>query len=253
MSDTVLKRVRSDVARRGWHVVRVPSDGQSAPPFAYTIGLESTFDHPEVAVFGLNEDLDVMQRLLDAVGERVRSGERFAHGDLKKKLLPRSVCAFARFPKSAYAAHFQKAVRYHRGTTFRALQCIWPDPKKRLPWDPAIMTPLLRRQPVFHRPDASGRERAWAFEDPHSRWVFTTRQVVTGSEPIRFAGRFHENGEWQFICHTTERTEDLVLATLGWIVDRDPTVAKLGKLKRGECAVRAREADRWRRGALTRE
>lgn len=245
-----VERARRDVAEHGWHVVKVFSDAESGPPFAYTIGLETTFDHPEILIFGLNDDLDFMHRVLNGIGDRIRGGERFAHGDAKRKILPGYVCPFARVPKSAYAEHLGVAIAYHGGTSFRALQCIWPDPKKRLPWDPKVMPPVLRRQPVLNRLDAGPRDRAWPFADAHSRWVFTTRQVVTGAEPIRFAGRFRESGEWQFVCNTTEAQEDLVMATLGWALDRDPTLAKIATLEAGECAERAGASGRWKKGAM---
>ncbi len=252
--DPVLERVKQDVAEHGWHVIKVASDGETGPPFAYTIGLETTFRQPEILVFGLNDDLDFMHHLLNAIGDRMRKGERFAHGDAKTKLLPGYACPFARVPKSAYDEHLGIAMRYHGGTKFRALQCYWPDPKKKLPWDPKVMPPILRRQPVLARPDAAGaREKKWPFADAHSRWVFTTRQVVTGAEPIRFAGRFRENGEWQFVCNTTEDEADLVMATLGWALDHDPSLAKVAKLKPGECAERPNAKTAWKRAKMPRE
>lgn len=250
MTDSVLARVRADVAEHGWHVIKVFSDGDTGPPFAYTIGLWTTFRHPEVVIFGLNDDLDFMHRVLNGIGARIARGERFAHGDRKGKLLPGYLCPFARFPKCAYAEHLGRAIQYHRGTRFGALQCIWPDPKKRLPWDAKVMPPVLRRQPVFTRPDAGPGDRAWPFPEPHSRWVFTTRQVVEQKQPIRFAGRFRENGEWQFVCDTTEQPEDLVLATLGWALDHDPALARLAKLRPGECAARTGSGKPWKRGTM---
>ncbi len=250
MKDPVLARAEADVAEHGWHVIKVFSDGDTGPPFAYTIGLETSFRHPEIIVFGLNDDLDFMHRVLNGIGARVERGERFAHGDRKRGILPGYVCPFARVPKSAYAEHLGRAIQYHRGTRFRALQCIWPDPKKRLPWDPKVMPPILRRQPVLARPDAGPRDRPWPFEDSHSRWAFTTRQVVERKEPIRFAGRFRENGEWQFVCNTTERPEDLVITTLGWVVDADPSVTRIAKLRPGQCAERTSATKPWKRGKM---
>jgi hypothetical protein len=247
--DPILAKVQGDVGTHGWHVVKVFSDGDSGPPFAYTVGLETTFAHPEILIFGLNDDLDFMHRVLNQIGDRVKRGEKFAHGDAKRRILPGYVCPFARVPKSAYDEHLGVAMRYYGGTKFRALQCIWPDPKKRLPWDPKIMPQVLRREPILLRPTAT-REPKWPFADSHSRWVFTTRQVVTRKEPIRFAGRFRESGEWQFVCNTTEAEEDLVMATLGWALDVEPALAKLAKLKPGECAQRAGSGAPWKRGSM---
>lgn len=251
------EKVCADVHAVGWHVLEVFSEDDSAPLFAYTIGLEQTFGHPELVIFGLNDDLDVMHRVLNALGERVRKGERFEHGARKRGVLSGYVCAFARFPKSAFEEHLGQASAFYGGKPFRAVQCIWPDPKKRFPWDRRVMLPALnlRRQPVFLRPDAPGREPPWPFAEPHSRFVLTTRQVATGKEPVRFVGRFRDYDgtlacNWQFVCETTEDPADLVITTLGWMLDHDPSLRRIAGLERGDCARRAHPKSGFRRGTM---
>ena len=70
--------VRKDVDRYGWHVAKIAGD-DDVPPWAHTIGLCERFDHPELVVFGL--DLDAMHELLNALGERIKAGQRFAPGE----------------------------------------------------------------------------------------------------------------------------------------------------------------------------
>lgn len=245
--------VLANIEKFGWHVAMVFSEDSSYPPFAYTIGLETTFDHPEVLIFGLNNDLDFMHQILNAIGSRVKKGERFEHGSKKKGILPGYVCPFARVPKSAYEDHLGRAIDIYDGTEFRCVQCIWPDPKKRLPWDPRVMLPILAREPVLLRPDAPKKDPKWPFDDAHSRFVFVTQQVATGKEPIRFAGRFRGTGEWQFVCNTTSDPQDLLIATLGWALDHDPSLAKIADLSPGECAERKTTNKPWKRGAMPDE
>ena len=88
------KSEKSDV-----RVIKVLSDERS-PPFAYTVGLD-----PEIVIFGLNDDLDLMHHVLNEIGIRMSKGEKFEHGDKKKDILPGFVCPFARFPASAYEEH----------------------------------------------------------------------------------------------------------------------------------------------------
>jgi hypothetical protein len=195
-------------------------------------------------IFGLNDDLSFMHQLLESIGTRMRKGEKFAHGSKKKDLLPGYVCEFARFPKTAYEEHLGQALIHHESKSFRALQCIWPDLKKRMPWDPRVMLPILRRQPVFNRPDASAKDPAWPFAEPHSHVVITSRQVATGKEPIRFVGRDDE-GDWQFVCNTTEDEADIVATTLGWVFDHDPSVKEGAKTKPGEAIVRSGPRAKW--------
>ncbi len=249
--DKVEKKIAADVKDHGWHVMKVFAPDGREPPFAYTIGLETSFDHPEVIVFGLNDDLDFMHYVLNQIGDRVKKGERFEHGAEKKGILPGYVCPFARLPKSAYEAHVGRAIDFHakRPKGFRVVQMIWPDPKKKLPWDPRVMPPVLRRQPIFLRPDAGPRDPKWPFSDPHSRVVLTTIQVVRGKEPIRFVGR-DEDGDWQLICDTTSDENDVVLSTLGWALDHDPSVAAAAKLKKGRFLRRKDARAKWTSGAM---
>jgi hypothetical protein len=240
--DKVEKRIASDVKKLGFHIIGVL--GQ--PRFAYTIGLETTFDHPEVILFGLNDDLKFMFWMLNQVGERVKKGERFEHGAKKRDLLPGYVCPFARFPKVAYEDHVGRAIDFHakRKGGFRVVQMIWPDPKKRFPWDPKVMPPILARQPVFLRPDEGPRDPKWPFRDTQSKLVFTTRQVVTGKEPIRYI-EHDDDGDWIFACDTTKDEEDLVVTSLGWVLDRDPSVAAAAKLKGGKVLRRKSQRSAW--------
>lgn len=253
VSKTPKKRSPGEnLAEYGWHVAQVFSEDNSYPPFAYTIGLEAKFDHPEVVIFGLNNDLDFMHRVLNGIGSRVEKGEHFLHGSMKKGILPGYTCAFARFPKSAYEDHLGRAIDHYDGK-FRCVQCIWPDPKKKLPWDPRVMLPTLSREPVFLRPDAGPRDPKWPFDDSQSRLVFVTRQVATGAEPIRFAGRFAGSGEWQFVCNTTSDPQDLLLATLGWALDHDRSVAAIAGLRPGQCAERKSAKKPWKRSSMPDE
>ena len=245
----VAPRIAEDVNRFGWHVTKVLGD-DTYPPFAYTVGLSVTYDHPEVVIFGLNDDLDFMHLILDGIKKRIDKGERFEHGDKKRGILPGYVCPFARFPKSAYADHLGQAVHHLGGEkAFSAVQCIWPDPKKRLPWDPKVMPPMLARQPVFCRPDAGPRDPKWPFAESHSRRALTTIQVVRGKEPVRFVGRFSD-GDYQFVCETTDDEADIVVTTLGWLLDHDPTLKAVGKLAPGESRLRDHEGAKWKKGAF---
>jgi hypothetical protein len=237
--------VGEHVEKLGFHVVKVMGDEQY-PPFAYTIGLTTTFEHPELVVFGLNDDLDFMHELLNQAAARIAKGERFLHGAKKRDLLPGYTCPLARFPRSAFEEHLGQAIVHFGGADrFDAVQCIWPDPKKHLPWDPKVMPPVLARQPVFLRPDAGPRDPVWPFEEGQSRRALTTIQVVTGKEPVRFVGRF-DDGDWQFVCETTEDEDDLVVTTLGWLYDHDPTLKRAAKVPPGGAIVRKELGGRWK-------
>ena len=240
-----------DIARHGWHVVKVLGDEEGAP-FAYTVGLASRFAHPEIAIFGLNDDLEVMHRVLNRLGARVEAGKRFEHGARSREVLPGVTVRFARFPRTAYRDHLGQAIAHHGGEAFPAVQCVWPDPKGRLPWDPRVMLPILARQPVFLRPEAGPRDPKWPFEAPHSTLVVTSRPIAIGKEPTRLVGRFAD-GTLQFVCATTTDEADLVVTTLGWMLDHDPSLARAAKLEPGQAIRRSAPGAAWRKVAIPDE
>ncbi len=105
--------------------------------------------------------------------------------------------------------------------------------------------PILRRQPVFLRPSHRGKDHAWPFKHAAaSDWVLTSRQVATGLEPVRVVRRFLD-GTWQFVCGTTANRDDMVLTTLGWVMDRDPSVGKLAWLQPGSAKRRRSPKASW--------
>ncbi len=227
------ERIRADIEQFGWHVTGVFDPDHRAPPFAYTIGLR-LLKHPEIIIFGLNNDLTFMHRVLNRLGARVRAGERFEHGATNvPDVLPGYACAFARLPLAAMADHLGQAMAYFESAQLPVVQCIWPDPAGRMPWAFDAPPPLVARQPVFLRPDAGPREPSWPFTQPHSEFVHVSEAFVEGRSPLRSAE--HTPQGWRFRSAGTQR---LIRATLGFVVDREPTVAAVSALEPGHRATR---------------
>src|SRR5688572_28013471 len=114
------RKLLADVERHGWHVVGVEED-EEGPSFAYSIGLYYSFKHPELIVFGL--PVRVMHQIINAVGEQVRSGERFGHLDESGDVLDGYNVAFRTVERRHYPDHFGYARWFYRGDRFPVLQC----------------------------------------------------------------------------------------------------------------------------------
>jgi len=71
--------LRAEIARLGWTVVGSRAEGRR-PSWLYTVGLLSTYDHPEFIAVG-QDDL-ASQVLLALLAMRVADGERFSHESL---------------------------------------------------------------------------------------------------------------------------------------------------------------------------
>lgn len=143
--DNRIHQTRALVAQNGWAVIQVPSDG-SAPNYAYTIGLLKTFGHPEVIMFGLPEQS--LLHILNAVGEQVRTGVRFAEGVLAPELIENYDCAFRTVDPAALSHYAGLACDFYE-SDFPMLHCIWPDELGRFPWEKGTAPELRSRQPAL--------------------------------------------------------------------------------------------------------
>ncbi len=141
-------RLMADVAQLGFHVVVVGEGGEA---HAFTVGLFRSYDHPEVAVFGLAADL--VHGAVARIGAHIRRGARFDHGDVADAVLDGRAVAFRRIVPRHYPAYLGHAVWYHGGARFPALQGVWADPEGRFPWDRWFPRELRDAQPVLFEPE----------------------------------------------------------------------------------------------------
>lgn len=86
--------------------------------------------------------------------------------------------------------------------------------------------------------------RTWPFNLPTNTAVFTTRQTVEGSEPVREV--YHDrDGDWQLLCGTTLETTDMKLVCLGCMFEADPSIGELAEMPPGWCATRPTAGAEW--------
>ncbi|MCA9513015.1 MAG: DUF4262 domain-containing protein, partial [Myxococcales bacterium] len=148
--DEIDLRVRRDVDTFGWHVAKIAGD-DAAPPWAFSIGLEERFAHPEVVVFGM--ELDVLHRLVNHVGDEVRRGRVFVDGERAERVLAHHPPVFRSVRPCWHEAFLGNAGWFYRGRPFRALQCFWPDANGALPWEPGFDAAWQGRQPFLFEED----------------------------------------------------------------------------------------------------
>jgi uncharacterized protein DUF4262 len=145
------EKVVSDVAEYGWHVVKIPDDDET-PGWAFSIGLYKNFNHPEIVVFGLDDEL--MHFVINSVGEDVRRGKSFAADGLYPDLIEAHTCTFKPVSKVWYGDFLGYANWFYEGENYPALQCIWPDKNNLFPWDPQFNPHWVWAQPLLFHEDA---------------------------------------------------------------------------------------------------
>jgi hypothetical protein len=88
----------------------------------------------------------------------------------------------------------------------------------------------------------------WPFADPPNTVSFTTVGVLKGERPIREV--YHDDdGDWQFLCGTTQATEDLRIVCMGCAFEREPALRALADLPCGWMAIRDSDDTPWQRSA----
>lgn len=143
-------RVRHDIDAYGWHVVLVPPE-DPAPGWGHTIGLFERFDHPELIVFGI--DLEVLGPLLNHLGEAVSRGRRLEDGALEEGLIENRPLAFHAVAPKWKSAFLGNAAWHYRQDDVPVLQCFWPDPGGRFPWEEGCDPTWRNDQPLLHEAD----------------------------------------------------------------------------------------------------
>jgi hypothetical protein len=237
------RKLLADVERHGWHVIGVEEDVEG-PAFSYSIGIYHTFGRPEVILFGL--PVRVMHLIINGIGEEFRSGKQFEHLDESADVLEGYDVAFRAVERKYYREYLGYARWFYHGDDFPVLQCVWPDAEHRYPWHPEFRPNLHQRQLVL------SDDTSWPFYEGKNRAVFTTKPVLQDGHPILLVTH-DADGDWQFLCGTTNRPKDGQLVSLGCIYQRDPSIADIADLPQGWIAEREAKESPWRRALAEEE
>jgi Domain of unknown function (DUF4262) len=139
--------IRRNVERHGFHIAGVVSDADEGaePLFAYTIGLEVTFGHPELLVVVAGMPYELAYDVLHAAVWRIRAGKRYTEGE-HDDVIQHGYTVYVRpVPRSPvlYDELFGQLVDAYESRDFTVLQLVLPDEHRRFPWhagcDPAFV------------------------------------------------------------------------------------------------------------------
>lgn len=152
MLDQHEQQIVDDIASVGWSMIAIPDDDEG-PGFAYSIGIQPTFGHPEIIVFGL--PIDTMFTMINLAGEEIRNGRKFDEAIRHDCLLDGVDCRFSPVLPSLFESYFGYALWHcqHRGAKgeLRAMQCVWPDKMGLFPDERSCHPEVVRRQPLLNR------------------------------------------------------------------------------------------------------
>lgn len=138
----------SNIKKYGWNVTNVfASEGETGPEWSYSTGLYHSFQHAEIAVFGLK--IENMHKIINNIGEAVKNGARFEAGNEYHDIFARIGCRFQSVPRAHYKEYFGWGIWFYEQDALPMLQCFWPDRDGRYPWDPRCSPHVASLQPLL--------------------------------------------------------------------------------------------------------
>jgi hypothetical protein len=242
----------SKVENYGWTVMHI-KDEPGKPGWSFTIGLFENLRHPEVIIFGVNENK--RQEILNWIGENAKREISFTVEKEHDWVLKGYKCWSKPVRAMWYKDLLGYATWFYQREEFPCVQAIWPDKQGRYPWDPSYPysdqpllyeNDLLSARMMHWSSDKELLKQAWPFKlDPHTR-TFVSRCVVEDGAPILRVYR-EADGDWQFIgpVHDPE-LDGCKVVCFHCVVERDPTIKLVADLPIGYCAGRNRVADSWK-------
>lgn len=153
-----LKKIDRDFLRNidkfGWHVMNVVPrvEDEDKTSWSYSTGLYFHFQHPEIIVFG--ESHDLRQSMINAIGERVKAGEKFEAGASYADIVGNYYVQFRPVHSSHYWDWVNFACWFYDDdpSTFPLLECFYPDMSGKLPWEPGCERWAIDQQPLLDKP-----------------------------------------------------------------------------------------------------
>jgi hypothetical protein len=128
------QEIARSVAENGWHAISVTD---CFPSFVYTCGLLTTFQHPELVVFGLEQH--TAYSTLAVMVESLRNGQLFTQIGTYNGVLDEWSIAVRRVHPTQFEIYLGYSMAHcrHMGNPggLAALQVFWPDKQGRFPYE----------------------------------------------------------------------------------------------------------------------
>lgn len=126
------EKIINDIQKYGWHTIHILED-ERGEKYSYTIGLTDSFNHPEIAISGLNPD--TCSQIFDGIVESIKQGFEYVIDQEYDDILEGCNCIFKLIDSSRYDDLFGRSIEYYKGKTFNVFQLFYPDKDNNFPWD----------------------------------------------------------------------------------------------------------------------
>lgn len=125
------EKIAAEVEKHDWLVFKIIDD--ELPPFAYTVGLYASFNHPEIIISGIT--VDTAHVILNDLGTGIRTGI-IREADVRyDDILEGHNCVFKYVADSKYNEFLGQVMVYYHDQHVPVLQCVYTDKQGRFPWE----------------------------------------------------------------------------------------------------------------------
>ncbi len=123
--------IKSNLKSYGWHCCNAFDPEGINSNFSYSIGFESTFNHPEIIIFGL--EADVSHQILSDLAIDIQNGVTFEIDAKLKNVIGGDYEVMFKEVKAEHFSNYLGQAVDHYNKPFRAWALLWPDKNNTLP------------------------------------------------------------------------------------------------------------------------
>ena len=138
----------NNIEHFGCHVLKV-MQGEDAPEFTYSIGINKKQKKPDLIILGLDNSL--AHSMINNYKDRLLKGEVFEVGKFYSDFLEGFDVTFIDVDSSHYKEYLGYGLWLHNGSNFKMLQMVWPTTKGLWPWDEGTSDYYQWAQPILNK------------------------------------------------------------------------------------------------------
>lgn len=136
----------SNIEEFGLQVIHVLED-ETGPSFSYSIGLFHNYQHPEIILVGLRQEL--AHSILYNFGSDIKEGNIYKEGKYYSDILDGYECLLVKVDQKFYDAYLGQAIDFYSSNDFPVIQCIYPTLKGAYPWEEKWPEDIKYLQPLL--------------------------------------------------------------------------------------------------------
>ncbi len=126
--------IEENIKKHGWQYQFVFDDKGEKTDFSYTIGLEESFSHPEIMIFGLKREQ--MHAILSDLVDDIKEGRVFNPNEKTGDVVAGDFEAIFKPLKEEFFSEYAGIAKQYYKRPFRVFVMLWPDRNNILPTEP---------------------------------------------------------------------------------------------------------------------